>query len=57
MRPRPNSSTDTPTGPSIELTTEAVVASYIHTISDRHRRVDQAANDQAEQRRPTERRD
>jgi hypothetical protein len=36
----PSSSTTTP---SIQLTTDAVVASYIHAISERHRRIDQAA--------------
>jgi hypothetical protein len=49
MRPTPNSSSDTPTGPSIELTTQAVVASYIHAISERHHRTDQPANDQPTQ--------
>jgi hypothetical protein len=45
MRPTPNSPTGPETGPSIQLTTDAVVASYIHAISDRHRRDDQPAVD------------
>jgi hypothetical protein len=41
MSPTPNSSNDSATGPSIQLTTAGVVASYIHEISERHRRDDQ----------------
>jgi hypothetical protein len=41
MSPTPNSSNDSATGPSIELTTAGVVASYIHQISERHRGDDQ----------------
>jgi hypothetical protein len=33
------------TRPSVQLTTDAVVASYIHEISERHRRIDQAAEE------------
>lgn len=41
MSRTPNSSNDSATGPSIELTTAGVVASYIHDISQRHRGDDQ----------------
>ena len=41
MSPTPNSSSGSATGPSVELTTAGVVASYIHEISERHRREDQ----------------
>jgi hypothetical protein len=37
MRPRPSPSSDTATGPSAEQTAQAVVAAYIHSISERHR--------------------
>lgn len=49
IRPRPNSPTGPATGPSIELTTDAVIASYIHAISDRHRREDKAVEDSPDQ--------
>ncbi len=45
MTQTPRPSPDSATGPSIQLTTDAVVASYIHAISDRHRREDQVAED------------
>lgn len=45
MRPTPNSHPDPVNRPSIQLTTDAVVASYIHSISDRHRRGDQMDED------------
>jgi hypothetical protein len=42
-----NPLTNPPSGPaarpSVQLTTDAVVASYIHEISERHRRIDLAA--------------
>ncbi len=49
IRPRPNSPTGPATGPSIQLTTDAVIASYIHAISDRHRREEQAAEESPDQ--------
>jgi len=45
MRLRPNPSSDTATSPSVELTTQAVVASYIHSISERHRPSDDPTDD------------
>lgn len=50
MSPTPNPSTDSATGPSIQLTTAGVVASYIHEISDRHRE-DQAPDEPRNQAR------
>ena len=44
-RPTPNSATGSAPRPSIQLTTDAVVASYIHAISDRHHREEQAAEE------------
>ena len=49
MRPTPNSQTGSAPGPSIELATDAVIASYIHAISDRHHREDAAVEDPAGQ--------
>jgi hypothetical protein len=43
MNPPTNPPSDSAPGPSVQLTTDAVVAAYIHEISDRHRRTDQAA--------------
>ncbi|HUE26237.1 MAG TPA: hypothetical protein VMP89_05645 [Solirubrobacteraceae bacterium] len=45
IRPTPNSPTGPTTGPNIQLTTDAVIASYIHAISDRHRREDPPAEE------------
>lgn len=42
MTPPTSPPTNSATTPSIQLTTDAVVASYIHEISERHRRIDQA---------------
>ncbi len=36
-REKPNLPDTSPTGPSVELSTNAVVAAYIHEISERHR--------------------
>ena len=41
MSATPNPSNDSATGPSIQMTTAGVVASYIHEISERHRGGDQ----------------
>ena len=45
IRPTPNCQADPTSGPSAQLRTDAVVASYIHAISDRHHRADQDAED------------
>jgi hypothetical protein len=47
MRPTSNSQSGSAPGPSIQLTTDAVVASYIHAISDRHHREDGGVEDPA----------
>jgi hypothetical protein len=43
MNPPTSGPSKSTAGPSVQLTTDAVVAAYIHEISDRHRRVGQAA--------------
>jgi hypothetical protein len=40
MSPPASPPSNSATGPSVHLTTESVIAAYIHDISDRHRRVD-----------------
>jgi hypothetical protein len=49
IRPRPNAPAGPAPGPSLQLTTDAVIASYIHAISDRHRREDKTVEDSADQ--------
>jgi len=45
--PPTNPPSDPAARPSVQLTTDAVVASYIHEISERHRRIDQGADGQS----------
>jgi hypothetical protein len=40
MNPPTNPPSSSPPRPSVQLTTDAVVAAYIHQISERHRRGD-----------------
>lgn len=42
---KPNLQSTSPAGPSVELTTNAVVTAYIHEISARHRRIELADED------------
>jgi hypothetical protein len=44
MNPHASPPSSSEYGPSVQLTTDAIIASYIHEISDRHRPADTSAS-------------